>query len=51
MSDTPVRVRFAPSPTGHLHVSLVGSLIFEASGNFIGAELDHTVGNVSCDPI
>ena len=38
-------------PTGHLHVSFVGSLIFDASGNFIGADLSHEVGNVSCDPI
>ena len=38
-------------PTGHLHVSFVGSLIFDASGNFIGADLSQEVGNVSCDPI
>ena len=38
-------------PTGHLHLSFVGSLIFDASGNFIGADLSHEVGNVSCDPI
>ena len=38
-------------PAGHLHVSFSGSLIFDASGNFIGADLSHAVGNVSCDPI
>ena len=38
-------------PTGHLHVSFAGTLIFDASGNFVGADLSHAVGNVSCDPI
>jgi len=38
-------------PTGHLHVSFAGTLIFDASGNFDGADLSHAVGNVSCDPI
>ncbi len=38
-------------PTGHLHASFAGTLIFDASGNFIGADLSHAVGNVSCDPI
>ena len=38
-------------PTGHPQVSFVGSLMFDASGNFIGADLSHEVGNVSCDPI
>ena len=38
-------------PAGHLHVSFSGSLIFDANGNWIGADLSHMVGNVSCDPL
>src|SRR5205823_12551970 len=28
MSDTPVRVRFAPSPTGHLHIGGARTALF-----------------------
>ena len=36
---------------GHLHVSFSGSLIFDANGNWVSADLSHIVGNVSCDPL
>lgn len=38
-------------PAGHMHVSFHGELIFDANGNWIGADLSHAVGNVACDPL
>lgn len=38
-------------PSGNLSVGFVGSLIFGADGSFQGIEIDHSYGNVACDPI
>jgi hypothetical protein len=38
-------------PAGNLHVSFSGALIFDANGNWVGANLTHAVANVACDPL
>jgi hypothetical protein len=38
-------------PAGNISIGFVGALLFDANGNFLGAVIDYSHGNVSCDPI